>query len=201
MSKARAPSATSERLGAEDWERAALKALAESGVAGVAVEPLARRLGVTKGSFYWHYEDREALLRAALARWEHDYTERVIEILEALPGARERLIRLIGDTSMVRSSGKIHVALGAASGIPAVAAAMARVAKRRIAYLERCYTELGLSRSDARRSALLAYSAYVGLIHLRAEAPNEIPGGDELSAYTARVVDALVPASRERRRS
>src|SRR3546814_8458026 len=50
------------RLSAEDWAQAALDLIAEQGVSAVAVEPLARRLGVTKGSFYWHFPSREALL-------------------------------------------------------------------------------------------------------------------------------------------
>ena len=58
------------RLSADDWANAALDLIAEQGVASVAVEPLARRLGVTKGSFYWHFPSREALLVAALERWE-----------------------------------------------------------------------------------------------------------------------------------
>ncbi|HXD37565.1 MAG TPA: helix-turn-helix domain-containing protein, partial [Rhodanobacter sp.] len=58
------------RLSAEDWELAALQLIAEQGVGALAVEALARRLGVTKGSFYWHFRTREALLQAALERWE-----------------------------------------------------------------------------------------------------------------------------------
>ena len=58
------------RLTADDWAQAALDLIAEQGVAAVAVEPLARRLRVTKGSFYWHFPSRDALLQAALERWE-----------------------------------------------------------------------------------------------------------------------------------
>src|SRR5438477_7765626 len=93
-------SAVSEtRLSAQDWETAALEALADGGVAGVAVEPLARRLGVTKGSFYWHYADREALLAAALSRWEKSHTESIIAALADVRDPRERLVRLIGRVS------------------------------------------------------------------------------------------------------
>ncbi|MBP8098362.1 MAG: helix-turn-helix transcriptional regulator, partial [Arenimonas sp.] len=60
------PKIEKPRLSAEDWARAALDVIAEQGLAAVAVEPLARRLGVTKGSFYWHFPSREALLVAAL---------------------------------------------------------------------------------------------------------------------------------------
>jgi AcrR family transcriptional regulator len=61
------------RLSTQDWEHGALELIAEQGVGALAVEALARRLGVTKGSFYWHFRNREALLHAALERWEeHD---------------------------------------------------------------------------------------------------------------------------------
>ena len=57
--------ARNARLSADDWAQAALDLIAEQGVSAVAVEPLARRLGVTKGSFYWHFPSRDALLQAA----------------------------------------------------------------------------------------------------------------------------------------
>src|SRR3546814_19576689 len=79
------------RLGAEDWAQAALDLIAENGVAAVAVEPLARRLGVTKGSFYWHFPSRDALLKAALERWESVEQEAVFGTLETIPAPRERL--------------------------------------------------------------------------------------------------------------
>ena len=58
------------RLSPQDWIDAALAAIAAGGLAAVAVEPLAARLGTTKGSFYWHFASRDALLKAALANWE-----------------------------------------------------------------------------------------------------------------------------------
>src|SRR5690606_28788071 len=79
------------RLSAEDWALAALDVIAEQGLAAVAVEPLARRLGVTKGSFYWHFPSREALLVAALERWEAIEQETVFGKLEAIPDPLARL--------------------------------------------------------------------------------------------------------------
>lgn len=73
------------RLSAEDWAQAALDLIAEQGVGAVAVEPLARRLGVTKGSFYWHFPSRDALLQAALERWELFEQEQVFGSLEDVP--------------------------------------------------------------------------------------------------------------------
>src|ERR1700760_2779343 len=74
---------TDARLTTDDWAAAALDALLSEGPAGVAVQPLARRLGATKGSFYWHFRSRDDLLRAALARWEATATEAGIESTEA----------------------------------------------------------------------------------------------------------------------
>src|SRR5688500_6338079 len=81
-------------LSAEDWALAALDVIAEQGLAAVAVEPLARRLGVTKGSFYWHFPSREALLVAALERWERTEQETVFGKMEAVSDPRVRLREL-----------------------------------------------------------------------------------------------------------
>src|SRR5207247_8741198 len=58
------------RLSVSDWMRAARLALLHSGPDGVRVEPHARALGVTKGSFYWHFRDRADLLEALVGEWE-----------------------------------------------------------------------------------------------------------------------------------
>ena len=188
----RKPAASAARLSSADWEAAALDALAEHGLAGVAVEPLARRLGVTKGSFYWHFADRDALLVAALARWETSYTEHVIDALEAVADPRERLARLIGQSLAGGRSDRIHIALATASH-PLARKALARVTRRRLGYLESCYVALGQPRREAGRSALLAYAAYIGLLHLRFEAPAELPAGDALAGYVKLLVAKLVP--------
>src|SRR5690349_9500352 len=81
--------ARSARLSAADWAQTALDVIAEQGVAAVAVEPLARRLGVTKGSFYWHFPSRDALLQAALERWEDTEQQTVFGKMEAVSDPRE----------------------------------------------------------------------------------------------------------------
>ena len=127
------------RLSADDWAQAALDQIAEQGVASVAVEPLARRLGVTKGSFYWHFPSRDALLQAALERWEKVEQETVFGSLEKVPDPRERLRALF------------HV----------VAPVIGRVSQRRFDYLTASFRQAGLSRTEAQHRARLAYAAYV----------------------------------------
>lgn len=77
----------SARLSRNDWIEAARAMLVESGIDGVKVDLLAKRLGVTRGSFYWHFEDREALLDALLHLWESGNTEPMLAAIKAA-GAR-----------------------------------------------------------------------------------------------------------------
>src|SRR5437763_8486771 len=77
------------------WVHEGLRALAHGGPEAVRVEPLARALGVTKGGFYWHFEDRRALLEALLDAWERTLIDEVVATVEAGGGdARARLARL-----------------------------------------------------------------------------------------------------------
>jgi AcrR family transcriptional regulator len=190
------------RLTAADWVEAACQAIAEAGVGAVAVEPLARRLGVTKGSFYWHFPNRGALLGAALARWEEGATEEVIAALAGLSEPRERLRRLIAtafeeETSAARA-GTIHthafnLAVADAADDPIVGPVLRRVTERRIAYLEGEFRALRLPPEEARYRALLAYAAYVGTLRLAREAPARVPRGADLAAYHRHLVGTLTP--------
>ena len=72
-------------VGSDDWTVAAVGALADGGLAAVAVEPLAARLGATKGSFYWHFASRDAFVAALRERWERTETEDVIGMIETVP--------------------------------------------------------------------------------------------------------------------
>jgi hypothetical protein len=127
-------------------------------------------------------------------RWEEQYTGAVIAGLDALGSPRERLVRLVRGANGSESSWRIHVALGASASDPLIAAALARVSKRRIAYLESCFRDLGSSKGDARRQALLAYASYLGFLRLRVEAPAELPDVRGREAYFTSLIEAFVPA-------
>jgi len=53
----------------DDWIDAAWNILGEAGVEGIRIEQLARKLEVTKGSFYWHFKNRQGLVDAMIERW------------------------------------------------------------------------------------------------------------------------------------
>ena len=84
------------RLDREDWIAAGLDALESGGVEAVAVVPLARALGVTRGSFYWHFGSRDELLEAVLARWEDEHSAQTLRAVSKIADPRERLREILG---------------------------------------------------------------------------------------------------------
>src|SRR5918997_3935375 len=132
------------RLSRENWTAAALEALAEGGLAGVAIDPLARRLGATKGSFYWHFASRDELIAATLELWERRDTLDVIAALEELEDPHERLFALarIAYGDAARGSDPQAGVLAAAAH-PRVAPVLERVTLARLAALERLYRDTG----------------------------------------------------------
>jgi AcrR family transcriptional regulator len=187
-----------ESLTADDWTGAALDALARGGLAAVAVEPLAKELGTTKGSFYWHFADRNALIAAALERWEERDTDLVIEAIDRADDAATRLRNLLHLAfRAVRAgaepgAGSVELALQASATDPLVAATLRRVTSRRLAYLTALFTELGMSPARARDRGLLAYSAFLGHAQLVHATPELLPKGRVFDTHVRRVVDALV---------
>lgn len=181
------------RLTREDWAVAALTAIAEGGLAAVAVEPLATRLGTTKGSFYWHFPSREALLEAALGHWEEHHTTAVnveVDLVSEDPVAQLRL--LVTTVVKMAEQDRIGVALLATADHPAVEPVLARVSERRIAYTAGLFGKLGFPEDEAHRRAVLAYSAYLGHAQLAHATPQLLPQGREAQrAYLDHVLDAL----------
>ena len=190
-----------ERLGeptltASDWAEAALHLIAEKGLRALTVGALATRLGVTKGSFYWHFHGRSELLAAALARWEQRATTDAMRGLDAVTDARRRLELMLDAASQPPRSRSLYAALAEAAEDPIVRRVLDRVASARIAYLERCYGNLGFSPALAKSYAVVAYAAYRGLLQLAHEAPAALP--TEWSFYADVIRNALIPKTTPR---
>lgn len=190
------PGTGKERLGeptltASDWAEAALHLIAEKGLRALTVSTLAARLGVTKGSFYWHFHGRSELLAAALSRWEQRATTDAMRGLNAVTDYRRRLELMLEAASQPPRSRSLYAALAEAAEDPVVRRVLDRVASARIAYLETCYSNLGFSAALARSYAVLAYAAYRGLLQLAHEAPAALP--TEWPFYADVIRTALVP--------
>ena len=180
-------------LSRTDWTDAALSALAHDGLAGVAVQPLARTLGATKGSFYWHFADRSALIAATLELWEQRETIEVIERIQAIDDPRERLVALGRGAYAGAAAGNAHAAVLAAATDPRVAPVLERVTRVRLAFLRGLYHDLGLDEDEATRGARLAYALYLGIGELRRADPDGDPSDAGLDAYLTLAVDSVIP--------
>jgi AcrR family transcriptional regulator len=182
-------------LTGDDWSAAALAALERNGLAAVAVEPIAKTLGTTKGSFYWHFSGRDDLIAAALALWERRDTDGVIAAVDRAAEGADRLrvlLRLVlGAVTQTPGAGSIELALQPHAGHPLVAPVLARVTKRRMATLESLFAEQGLSKAQARDRALLAYAVYLGHAQLAHATPDRLPKGKAFTAYVDRIVESL----------
>jgi AcrR family transcriptional regulator len=176
-----------------DWVAAALAAIAEGGLAAVAVEPLAHRLGASKGSFYWHFDNRDALLTAALAHWEEQYTAAVTaENARAGADPVQRLRLLIRRVTALAETDSVYVALIATATHPAVAPVLARITRQRIDYTATLFRDIGFSAREARYRSLLAYSAHLGHTELARSAPSALPRGrTDREAYLQHVITVL----------
>lgn len=160
------------RLDRVQWIDAALAALADGGLAAVAVEPLATGLRATKGSFYWHFANRADLVEATLRHWENVATAAPITELRAEPDPAARLRTLFDHVVRTRDTAAVELALLADAGDPLVAATLRRVSQRRIAFLTECFRELGATPARARHRALAAYASYLGIGQLQRQLPD-----------------------------
>ncbi len=187
------PSEPRARLSAADWETAALDMLARAGLAAVAVESIARALGVTKGSFYWHFPNREALVKAAIDRWERRDEDEVLRQVEPIADPRERLRELFRRVGGEAQSHLIYAALLQASDHPLVQPVIERISRRRLDLLTEAYRQAGFEPHAANHRARLAYTAYTGFLQLHQHHGMPRMDHDEFEAYVAHVMETLIP--------
>jgi AcrR family transcriptional regulator len=146
------------------WLEAAMGALAAGGPDAVRVEALAKDLGVSKGGFYWHFEDRRALLEETLDAWEKSGTEDVIASVDSdPPDPRDKLRRLFEMAPSAQGLFAVELALRDWSRRDSdVAARLHRVDDRRMAFLRSLFAQFCADEDDTEARAMLAYSLFVG---------------------------------------
>jgi AcrR family transcriptional regulator len=181
-------------LSAEDWEKEALELISEQGVQAVAVEPLARRMGITKGSFYWHFSSREVLLEQALRRWEEHDSRNLNKSLGEIDHPRDRLESFFRRVGKEKLTHEVYSELCAAAGHPQVEPVLERVAQRRMAHLSAAFEELGMGAALARNQARLTYSVYLGYLQLQRQHQTPSLSSEEFDAYIEHVISTLIPS-------
>jgi AcrR family transcriptional regulator len=174
----------------EDWVQAALRRLATSGIDAVRVEVLATDLGVTKGSFYWHFKDRPDLLETVLHEWETTATVAGAVPDQAAPSERmARFLELVTAYAADPDRAALESAVLAwAQKDAAVAERVAAIEASRTANAERLLAEVGFPPSEAAAWADIGYTTVVGMMSRSTRDPRfrRWPRSD----YLTRVVDA-----------
>ena len=158
---------TRTQLDPERWIAAAIDVLAREGIAGLRVEVLAKRCGVTKGSFYWHFKDRQALLDATLAHWKQGRIRDIEKTTAVAPGSeRDQLhyaIEVYG-ASRNRKGMEIELAVRDWARHDARAAAVVEsVDLYRLECTRKLFVAAGMSDAEAKSRSLLLYACVFGL--------------------------------------
>jgi AcrR family transcriptional regulator len=177
-----------ESLGPEAWVEAGLAALRDSGIGGVRVERLAQALDVTKGSFYWHFKDRAALLAAMLEAWRRRATFEVIDEIDKVGGDAVQRLRYLS-TVVGRVEGGLDLAVRAwASQDAAAKAVLDEIDRRRLDYLASLFRELLFSPPEANARARLVYHALIGELTMG----GNVAGEERLAERVKIIIPMLV---------
>lgn len=173
-----------------DWLKAAFAVLAQQGIEAVRVEVLAREMGVTKGSFYWHFQNRAELLTELLRQWATE-TEKLIEFASKAATPLERLQDLFGAISTIAVAG----------GLPdsaiflwsrqdgQVAEQVQQVEQKRLNFLLQTLVAYGLQPDEAAWRAELAYLAFLGF---QERAGREVTLLERFPEFSQRLVQQLL---------
>jgi AcrR family transcriptional regulator len=150
-----------DQLSARDWLDQGLKALAASGLAALKAEPLAKAMGVSRGSFYWHFADIGAFHAAILKHWREVAAEQIIANVEAAAATENPLPVLLRQAF----SGKLALEKAVRSWATfdsAARGAVQAIDRRRLDYVESLLRDTGLPRETAQARAQILYWAFLG---------------------------------------
>jgi AcrR family transcriptional regulator len=150
-----------DQLSAKDWLDQGLKALAQSGFTALKAEPLAKAMGVSRGSFYWHFADIAAFHAAILKHWREVAAEQVIAGLEAAAKDANPLALLLREAFGSKQALEKAVRSWAAID-PKARAAVQAIDRRRVDYVEHMLRQAGLQADVARARAQILYWAFLG---------------------------------------
>jgi AcrR family transcriptional regulator len=150
-----------DQLSREDWLNRGLKTLAHNGFTALKADPMAKALGVSRGSFYWHFTDIGAFHAAILKHWREIAAEQIIANLEAASDRNERLPLLLRQVFSAKPALENAVRTWA-SFHPLARSAVQAIDRRRLGYVESLLRTSGLSSKIAQARAQILYWAFLG---------------------------------------
>jgi AcrR family transcriptional regulator len=150
-----------DRLTKSDWIKQGLRTLANDGANALKIGPMAEKLNVSRGSFYWHFQDIADFRFQLLQSWQEQSTDRVIQELEAEKAQPDRLSHLMKRAFNVKRDLDRAVRSWAAEDDD-VAKVVAAADATRVAYIAKMLVAAGVERQRARPRAAFMYWAYLG---------------------------------------
>lgn len=150
-----------ERLSAKDWLDQGLKTLTTGGFTALKADPLAKAMGVSRGSFYWHFADVGAFHTALLKHWREIAVERIIADIESAPDHGDALMRLLKRVFGFKPQTEMAMR-GWAMHNPAVRKALQAIDARRMSYVQSLLERSGLPPETASARTQVLYWAFVG---------------------------------------
>jgi AcrR family transcriptional regulator len=151
----------SDRLTKDDWITHGLRTLANDGANALKVGPMATRLKVSRGSFYWHFQDIADFRSQILRSWQERSTDQVIRELDAEKAEPDRLKHLMKRAFAAKRNLDRAIRSWAAEDDD-VAKIVASVDARRVAYIAKLLVAAGVESKQALRRAAFLYWAYLG---------------------------------------
>jgi AcrR family transcriptional regulator len=153
---------SASKLGRKDWLNIGIQTLIEKGIEAVRVDPLAKLLNVTRGSFYWHFKNRDDLLKEILNEWEARNTKNIIEQIEGLDSSpSSKLLSLLEiaaeDDNLLEKAVRVWSVNDARAAV-----AIAHIDQQRLDYLQNLFLQLGFPEADSKVRAQIAYSVRLG---------------------------------------
>jgi AcrR family transcriptional regulator len=149
-----------DQLSAKDWLDQGLKTLAERGFTALKAEPLAKAMGVSRGSFYWHFADISAFHAAILKHWREVAAEAIIADVEA--AANDNPLPLLLRRVFSERLALENAVRSWATVDPAAKAAVQAIDRRRLSYVESQLRASGFPPDVARARAQILYWAFLG---------------------------------------
>lgn len=170
-----------DQLSAQDWLDQGLRTLARDGFTALKAEPLAKTMGVSRGSFYWHFADIAAYHAAVLGRWREVALDNIIADVEQAPPEELPLHRLLRRVFAARPALEAAVRSWATHDAAARRTVQA-VDRRRLAYVEGLLTAGGVPAAAAPVRAQILYWTFLGFALSDRTAPSDRPAAlvDEL---------------------
>ena len=176
------------RLERSDWIRAAMQVLASDGRDAVRVENLANKLRISKGSFYWHFRNRNDLLEAMLEAWESGQTDWNVDEREVHRDPAGRWANLLELLSRA-TQGSLDVAIFSwAREDEKVGRRVSEIEKRRAAHLRQVFREIGFTSAQAEEWSEAAMLVYLGWVDRATRDTAFLASGPSLAEVLSRFV-------------